>query len=116
MKKQHFDLPVYHPFRLLSILVMWGHTFLAPVLYFQIFNYRKSVDKKIDNALSPSAVSRRQKRNLVSAKINFLVWCSEATVLLTLIPAENDFTVAYLVFNTGLTPLFYYLGISTEPQ
>ena len=99
-----FDLPLYHPFHFLTILVTLGHTFLAPALYVQIYMTRtmQIANKKL--GLSQKALVRRRQKNLVSAHFNFFVWISEATIVLTLIPGGNEFFFLYVLLNTGTGP------------
>ena len=85
------------------------------MVYFHIFTYKNIQNRNPVLGLSAGAFSRRMKRNVVSAKVSLLVWLSEATVLMTLIPPDKYFDVIYLVLNAGVTPLIYYKGISTQP-
>jgi hypothetical protein len=104
-------LPIFHPFRLLSILAFFSQTVLTPVGYYSIYVFRRNQDSQVKGLTVNSRIARK-KRNIVTVKFNFLIWLAETSSFLGLIPDGKPFYVCYFLISCGLCPLLYYFGIS----
>ena len=109
----HFHLPIYNPFHFISVFLFFLHSFLLPVGYFAIYRFRNH-QNSIANGLTDRSRSLRKKRNIVTAKMNTIIWLSEMCSYLVLIPQDNICSVLYFLISGTVTPFLYYYGIEAN--
>ena len=117
----NWDLPITHPFRLLIHGSFLGNLFVSPFLYILIFLFRRSKSQSHNLGINSKSLKARRRRNVVSARFNFLIWLSELIIVLPYLNknrwGENDTSVVlYLVLDSCCTPLLYYVGIESNRE
>jgi hypothetical protein len=109
----HFLLPIYNPFHLLSVLVFFIHSLVLPIGYLAIYFFRKQQDS-LTSGLTDKSRNSRKNRNIVTAKINAIIWLSEFCSYLVLLPQNNIFFVLYFLVSGTVSPILYYSGIEAN--
>jgi hypothetical protein len=108
-----FHLSIFNPFHFLSVLVFFLHSLLLPVGYLAIYFFRKHHDS-ITSGLTDKSRNNRKNRNVVTAKINTIIWLSEVCSYLVMIPQGNFFFVLYFLVSGTFSPILYYSGIEAN--
>ena len=109
----YFHIPIYNPFHFLSILVFFIHSLVLPIGYLAIYHFRKQQNLRT-SGLTDKSLNRRKNRNVVTAKINAIIWVSEFCSYLVLIPEGNLFFILYFLVSGTVSPMLYYLGIEAN--
>ena len=105
-----FDLPIFHPFRALSILSFFLYSVLVPVGYFLIYRFRKKDDYHVSGLNERSRLIRRHK-NIFSTQFNMINWIFEMSGFIVLIPGGSIFSILYFFITCTISPVLYYVGI-----
>ena len=71
-----YSLPIWHPFRLIILILFDSYLVLVPIAYLKIFIFRKNLKIQKSNYTS------HKKRNIVSTGYNMTVWIVEGIVSL----------------------------------
>jgi hypothetical protein len=103
-------LPLYHPIRLLAWITFFSPLFLVPIGYSLIYAFRQTQDGHVKGLNQMSRIARKN-RNIVTVKFNFLIWLTETSSFLVLIPNRKMFYIFYFLFSSGLTPILCFIGI-----
>ena len=105
-----WDLPIYHPFHLSSILAFISRTLFVPVGYSLIFWFRNKTTSEA-SGLSETSRANRRARNAVNAKFNFFIWLSEMSSYSVLIFGSNIGALIFLLISFGISPVLYLSGM-----
>ena len=65
--------------------------------------------------LSARALQARRRKNIVSAKCNFILWLLEVLMVLIFLPV-SVFVLFYIIPNSCFVPLVYFAGIEENRQ
>ena len=107
-----WNLPLLHPFHLLTLIMFISHVVLTPFGYYRIFTFRRKSNRKLAGSISVKSRIQRKQQNLVTAKFSFLNWLLEVvSLLVVLIGNDKVSTVLYLFLISCGPPCIYFLGV-----
>ena len=105
-----WNLPIWHPHRLTTIMAFVARTLLVPIGYSLIFVFRKKNAREAPG-LSENSRKMRKVRNAVNAKFNFLIWLSEMSALIMMISKGPISNRIYIIISFGFSPSLYLIGM-----
>ena len=70
-----------------------------------------SKDLKELKGINERARIMRKNLKTVTTKFNFVIWLSEASSILVLVPQSKTFFILYFLLSSCVTPIVYYIGI-----
>ena len=109
-----FRLPLYHPVRLVTLILFLSNIILVPIGYIKIFSFLKRQNRKLVG-LSESVRLSRKQRNIVTIKCNLFNWILETTsILFVIVSPKNNFLYLFLM-NCG-PPILYFMGVGENRQ
>ena len=107
-----WNLPPYHPLRLINLISHLGGLALVPYCYWKIFSFIKKHNLEMNRLLRKEQFIKKRQINLVNIKYNLAIWVLDILSLLVVFIFSGELPVIlYVLLVSCSHPVLYFLGI-----